>query len=345
MSEVNLKRRRLLGSATAGIAASGLALMGMQAGPARAAMAPADGPDPLTPLKYIDAGVLNVAYYEAGPADGPAVLLLHGFPYDLHSYVDVAPMLAARGCRVIVPHLRGHGETRFLDPATPRSGQQAAVAADMLELMNALKIERAVVAGYDWGARTACSMAALWPQRCIGIVSVNGYLVQDIAHAAQPIPAKIEAGLWYQYYFATERGRTALQANRRDIARVIWNNNSPSWRYDESTFQRSMASLDNPDYVAVVIHNYRFRLGLLPGYPEYQDLERVLATLPVITVPAVTLDGQADGVVPANDGTAYAAKFSGRRSHHIVPNAGHNLPQEAPQAFADAVLELLPAAR
>jgi pimeloyl-ACP methyl ester carboxylesterase len=207
--------------------------------------------------------------------------------------------------------------------------------------MDALKIDRAVLAGYDWGARTACVVAALWPERCVGIVSVNGYLVQDIAKAGLPIPAKIEAGLWYQYYFATERGRAGLTANRRDIAKVIWSYNSPSWRFDDATFNRSMAAFDNPDYVDIVINNYRFRLGLLPGRPEYEALERRLAALPVITVPAITLDGQADGVVPANDGKTYAAKFSGPRTHRIVPNAGHNLPQEAPEAFANAVLALV----
>jgi pimeloyl-ACP methyl ester carboxylesterase len=341
MSEINAKRRLLLGTAAAGIAAAEFGFMNA----ARAASAPAAQQPELAPLRQIDAGVLNIGYYEAGPVDGPVVILLHGFPYDIHSYVDVAPMLAARGNRVIVPHLRGHGTTRFLDSGAVRTAQQSAVAQDVIALMDALKIERAVLAGYDWGARTACVAAVLWPERCKGIVSVNGYLVQDVARAAVPIPAKIEAGLWYQYYFATERGRAGLIANRRDIARVIWSYNSPSWRFDDATFNRSMASLDNPDYVDIVINNYRFRLGLLPGLPQYEALERRLAALPAITVPAITLDGQADGVVPANDGKAYAAKFSGPRTHRIVANAGHNLPQEAPEAFADAVLALLKAGR
>lgn len=335
MSEINVTRRRLLGTA-AGIAATELVFMGL----AQAAT-PAAAPLAVLPVKQIRAGVLDIGYHEAGPADGPVVILLHGFPYDIHSYVDVAPMLAARGCRVIVPHLRGHGSTRFLDSSTPRTGQQSAVAQDVIHLMDALKIKRAVLAGYDWGARTACVVAALWPERCIGMVSVNGYLVQDIARAGLPIPAKIESGLWYQYYFATERGRAGLAANRRDIARVIWTYNSPDWRFDDATFNRSMAAFDNPDYVAIVIHNYRFRLGLLPGHAHYEALERRLAALPAIKVPAITLDGQADGVVPANDGKAQAAKFSGPRSHRIIPGAGHNLPQEAPQAFADAVTTLL----
>jgi pimeloyl-ACP methyl ester carboxylesterase len=329
MSDINLKRRLLLAGATA----AQLTFMGVASAAAPLAR--------LAPLRQIDAGVLNIGYYETGPVDGQPVILLHGFPYDIHSFVDVAPILAARGLRVIVPHLRGHGSTTFLDSATPRTGQQSAVAQDIIALMDALHIDRAVIAGYDWGARTACVMAALWPQRCVGIVSANGYLIQDIARAAAPIPARIEAGQWYQYYFATERGRAGLAANRRDIARIIWTRNSPAWQYDDATFERSMAALDNPDYVAIVIHNYRFRLGLEPGHPTYRALEQRLAELPVITVPAVTIDGEADGIVPSNDGKAYAAKFRGARSHRVVPNAGHNIAQEAPQAFADAVLALV----
>lgn len=348
MSDINLKRRRLMAGAFAGLAAAELALARTAAAAMPAASAspalPQGGPQsapPMGPLKQVRAGVLSVAYHEAGPADGPAVILLHGFPYDIHSYADVAPRLAARGCRVIVPHLRGHGGTRFLRADTPRVGQQSAVAQDTIALMDALGIGRAVLAGYDWGARTACAMAALWPERCVGIVSVNGYLVQDISKAALPIAASVEYGLWYQYYFATERGRAGLEANRRDIARVIWTRNSPAWRFDDATFERSMASLDNPDYVDIVIHNYRFRLGLAPGHPRYAELERRLAALPAIAVPAITLDGQTDGVAPATDGKAQAARFSGPRQHRVVPGAGHNLPQEAPEAFADAVLELL----
>jgi pimeloyl-ACP methyl ester carboxylesterase len=331
MSAANLQRRRLLGAAA--LAAGAMAI----GAPAFAG----SSAQPLAPIRQIQAGVLDVGYYETGPADGPAVILLHGFPYDIHSFVDVAPILAAKGMRVIVPHLRGHGSTRFLDSAARRTSQQSAVAKDILDLMDALGIQRAVIAGYDWGARTASVMAVLWPERCIGIVSVNGYLVQDIPNAHLPAPAKIEAGLWYQYYFATERGRAGLTANRREIARHIWSYNSPKWRYDEATFARSMASLDNPDYVDIIVNNYRFRLGLLAEDPVYAALERKLATLPAITVPAVTLDGGSDGVVPANDGKAQAAKFKGPRTHRIIENAGHNLPQEAPQAFADAVLDVL----
>jgi pimeloyl-ACP methyl ester carboxylesterase len=294
-------------------------------------------------LKQINAGVLDVGYYELGPANGPAVLLLHGYPYDVHSYIDVAPMLAAKGCRVIVPHLRGHGSTRFLDRATPRAGQQAAIGQDVIDLMDALHIQRAVLAGYDWGGRAACVAAALWPERVTGLVSVNSYLIQDVAHAANPIAVKVESGLWYQFYFQTERGRAGLQANRKDIARILWEHNSPTWRFDDATFARSAAAFDNPDYVDVVIHSYRHRLGFAAGYAPYARLEQQLAALPAISVPTVTMDGEADGVVPATDGKSTAAKFSGPRRHRTVPNVGHNLPQEAPKAFADAVLELIPA--
>jgi pimeloyl-ACP methyl ester carboxylesterase len=296
--------------------------------------------EPLAPIKQIKAGVLDVGYCEMGAADGPPVLLLHGWPYDIHSYVEVAPMLAARGCRVIVPHLRGHGTTRFLDSATPRSGQQASIGADVIALMDALQIPRAVLAGYDWGGRAACVAAALWPERCTGLVSVNSYLIQDIAKAGLPIAPKVEAGYWYQFYFTTERGRAGLTANRRDIARLMWARNSPTWHFDDATFDRSAEAFDNPDYVDVVIHSYRHRLGLAAGYPQYEELEKRLAALPAITVPAITLDGDADGVVPATDGTSTAAKFTGGREHRVIPNIGHNLPQEDPTAFAAAVWEL-----
>jgi pimeloyl-ACP methyl ester carboxylesterase len=295
----------------------------------------------LQPLRHVDAGVLNVAYYEEGPADGPVAVLLHGFPYDIHSYVDVAPRLAARGCRVIVPYLRGYGPTRFRDPATPRSGEQAAVGADLLALMDALDIERAVFAGYDWGGRAACVAAALWPERCMGLLSVNGYLIQDIARAMVPARPEREVPLWYQYYFQLERGRAGLAANRREIARILWRQWSPNWQFDEATLERTVTAHDNPDYVDVVIHSYRHRFGLADGNPQYADIQRRLAALPVISVPAITLDGDADGVVPASDGTASAAKFSNRRAHRVIPRAGHNLPQEEPEAFADAVMELI----
>jgi pimeloyl-ACP methyl ester carboxylesterase len=294
----------------------------------------------LGPVRTVRTDLLEVGYVELGPPRGQAVLLLHGFPYDVHSYVDVAPRLAEAGCRVVVPYLRGHGPTRFLDGTTPRSGQQAALGADAVALMDALGIERAVLAGYDWGGRAACVVAALWPDRCAGIVSVNGYLIQDIAASAAPIRPELEAGFWYFYYFLTERGRAGLTANRRDIARVIWTRNSPAWSFDDALLDRAAAAFDNPDYVEVVLHSYRHRLGQADGDPRYAELEQRLAALPPIPVPAVTLDGQADGNFPATDGMAGAAHFTGPRRHHQVPLAGHNLPQEAPDAFAAAVLEV-----
>jgi pimeloyl-ACP methyl ester carboxylesterase len=297
----------------------------------------------LEPLRHVDAGVLNIACYEEGPATGPVAMLLHGFPYDIHSYVDVAPQLAAQGCRVIVPYLRGYGPTRFRDPATPRSGEQAAIGADLMALMDALGIKRAVFAGYDWGGRAACIGAALWPDRCIGLVCVNSYLIQDIAKAMVPARPEREVPLWYQYYFQIERGRAGLAANRRGIAKLLWEQWSPNWDFDEACFERTALSHDNPDYVDVVIHSYRHRFGLAEGDPQYADIQRRLAALPAISVPAVTLDGEADGVVPATDGSASAAKFNGRRVHRVIPRAGHNLPQEAPEAFVAAVMELVKA--
>jgi pimeloyl-ACP methyl ester carboxylesterase len=297
----------------------------------------------LEPLRSVDAGVLNISYYEEGPADGPVVVLLHGFPYDVYSYVDVAPQLAAKGCRVIVPYVRGYGPTRFLDSRTPRSGEQAAVGADLIALIDALKIQRAVFAGYDWGGRAACIGAALWPERCAGLVTVNGYLIQDIAHAMAPAKPLREVAYWYQYYFQIERGRAGLAANRREIAKILWQQWSPNWHFDEATLDRTASAFENPDYVDVVIHSYRHRYGLAEGDPRYADLERRLAAQPVITVPTITLDGDADGVNPATDGTAYAAKFSRRLAHRVIPHAGHNLPQEEPEAFAAAVMDALKA--
>ena len=297
----------------------------------------------LEPLRTIDAGVLNIAYYEAGPADGPVVMLMHGFPYDIHAYVDVAPQLAAQGCRVIVPYLRGYGPTRFLDKATPRSGEQAAMGADMMALMDALGIKRAVFAGYDWGGRAACVGAALWPERCIGLVCVNGYLIQDIAKAMVPARPDREVPLWYQYYFQVERGRAGLAANLRGIAKILWEQWSPNWDFDDACFERTAVAYDNPDYVDVVVHSYRHRFGLADGDPQYADIERKLAAQPPITVPAITLDGEEDGVALATDGNASAPKFSRRRTHRVVSRAGHNLPQEAPEAFAAAVMELIKA--
>ena len=304
-------------------------------------MARASSSQRLEPLRHVDAGPLNVAYYEAGPADGPAVVLLHGFPYDIHSYVDVAPQLASQGCRVIVPYLRGYGPTRFLSAATPRSGEQAAIGADLMALMDALSVPRAVFAGYDWGGRAACIGAALWPERCIGLVSVNSYQIQDIANAPSPARPEREVPLWYQWYFQIERGRAGLAADRRGITRILWRQWSPNWQFDEVMLERTSVAHDNSDYVDVVIHSYRHRYGLADGDPRYADIQRRLAALPPITVPAITLDGDADGVVPATDGSASAAKFSGPRVHRVIPRAGHNLPQEAPEEFAAAVMELV----
>ena len=265
----------------------------------------------LEPLRYVRTDALEVGYFEAGPTDGDVVALLHGFPYDIHSYVEVIPPLVAAGHRVIVPYLRGHGPTRFLDTATPRSGQQAAIGSDVIALLDALDIQRAVLAGFDWGGRAACVATAIWPERCAGIVSVNSYLIQDISSAMTPIRPDLEAGLWYFFYFLTERGRAGLTANRRDIAKVIWTRNSPNWHFDDATLNRAAAAFDNPDYVDVVLHAYRHRLGLAPSYPPYDEVEKRLAAQPVISVPAVTLDGLADGNFPATDGSASAGHFTG----------------------------------
>jgi len=297
----------------------------------------------MEPLRKIEAGVLEVAYFEAGPADGPPVLLMHGFPYDIHTYAEVAPMLAGQGCRVIVPYLRGYGATRFLSDATPRSGEQAALGADLLALLDALAIPRAVLAGYDWGGRAACVVAALWPERCAGLVSFNSYNIQDIAKAMAPDTPANEHSLWYQYYFHSERGRTGLAKDRRALTRLLWQLWSPTWKFDDAAFERSAAAFDHPDFVDVVIHSYRHRFGLVPGDPAYTYIERRLAAQPAIAVPAITFDGVDDGVRPPANASAHAHRFSGPRSHRLVPGVGHNMPQEAPRIFADAVLELVPA--
>ena len=290
-------------------------------------------------MKQIDAGVLNVGYAEAGPADGPAVILLHGWPYDIHTYVDVAPLLASKGYRVIVPYLRGYGTTRFLSSETARNGQQSVIAVDIVALMDALKIEKATIGGCDWGARTANIIAALWPERCKAMVSVSGYLIGSREANRMPLPPKAELAWWYQYYFATERGRAGYEQNRRDFARLIWQLASPKWNFDDATFDRSAASFDNPDHVDIVIHNYRWRLSLAEGEPQYDDLENRLAKGPVIAVPTITLEGDANGA-PHPDPASYAGKFSGRYAHRTIEGGiGHNLPQEAPQAFAEAIVE------
>jgi pimeloyl-ACP methyl ester carboxylesterase len=287
------------------------------------------------------AGVLDVAGHVCGPLDGPPVLLMHGFPYDIHAYAEVAPMLAEAGCRVVVPYLRGSGATRFVDPKTPRSGEQAVLGADLLALLDALRVERAVLAGYDWGGRAACVVAALWPERCAGLVSVNSYNIQNIARAMVPGTPEDEHRLWYQYLFHSERGRAALQQDRRALCRLLWQMWSPTWAFDDATFERSAAAFDNPDFVEVVIHSYRHRFGLVPGDPAVAEVERRLAEQPVIAVPAITFDGLADGVRPAESAQAYAHRFTAPRSHRQLPGVGHNLPQEAPRAFADAILELV----
>jgi pimeloyl-ACP methyl ester carboxylesterase len=291
-------------------------------------------------LQLVDAGVLNVGYAEAGPADGPAVLLLHGWPYDIHSFVEVAPLLAAAGYRVIMPYLRGYGTTGFLSGETLRNGQQSVLARDAIALMDALEIDKAIVAGFDWGARTANIVAALWPERCKAMVSVSGYLIGSPEANRVPLPPSVELQWWYQYYFATDRGRAGYDTYRRDFAKLIWQTASPNWDFDDATFDRSAASFDNPDHVSIVIHNYRWRLGLADGEPEYDDLEQRLAKGPVITVPTITLEGDANGA-PHPDPGSYASKFLGNYSHRLIKGGiGHNLPQEAPQAFTEAIVEV-----
>jgi len=291
------------------------------------------------PVKQIEAGVLNTGYVEAGPADGPAVVLLHGWPYDIHSFADVTPALAAAGYRVIVPFVRGYGTTRFLSGGTPRNGQQAVLAADVIALMDGLGIEKAVLGGFDWGARSADVVAALWPDRCQALVSVSGYLIGSQAANEAPLPPRAEYTWWYQYYFATERGRAGYDTYRRDFSKLIWQLASPKWAFDDATFARSAAAFDNPDHVTIVIHNYRWRLGLAAGEPQYDGLERRLAGAPAIAVPTITLEGDANGA-PHLDASAYGHKFSGKYEHRVIEGGvGHNLPQEAPRAFAQAVVD------
>jgi pimeloyl-ACP methyl ester carboxylesterase len=292
------------------------------------------------PLKQIDAGLLNIGYAEAGPANGPAAILLHGWPYDIYSFVDVAPLLASAGYRVIVPYLRGYGTTRFLSGDTVRNGQPSAVAVDIIALMDALKIQKAILAGFDWGARTADIIAALWPERCKGLVSVSGYLIGSQAAGKTPLPPAAEYQWWYQFYFATERGEDGYAKYRHDFSKLIWKLASPKWNFDDATFDRSAAAFDNADHVKIVIHNYRWRQGLAEGESKYDDLEARLAAGPVIAVPTITLEGDANGA-PHVDGSAYAGKFSGKYVHRVIGGGvGHNLPQEAPQAFAQAVIDV-----
>ena len=343
---INAERRTLLGAAVLAAASAPLALSGgayagvpCGAGSDRANARPT-GSASFAPLRQIEAGRLSVGYAEAGPADGPAVLLLHGWPYDIHSFAEVAPLLAEAGHRVIVPHVRGFGSTRFLSDQTVRNGQQSVVALDVIALMDALRIGKATLAGFDWGARSADIVAALWPERCSGLVSVSGYLIGSQAAGKAPLPPAAELQWWYQFYFATERGREGYGTYRRDFAKLIWRLASPRWAFDDATFDRSAASFDNPDHVAIVVHNYRWRLGLAAGEAKYDDLERRLATAPAITVPTITLEGDANGA-PHPEPGAYATKFSGKYAHRTIAGGiGHNLPQEAPAAFAQAVLDV-----
>jgi pimeloyl-ACP methyl ester carboxylesterase len=347
MSEaIKYDRRRFLGTAAMTIAAAQLGMFGSsnaQSGKTKPAELPVIKPGTNTSfssLKQIDAGVLNVGYAEAGPSGGPVVVLLHGWPYDIHSYVDVAPLLASAGYRVIVPYVRGYGTTRFLSSETFRNGQPSALAVDIIAFMDALKIEKPILAGFDWGARTADIIAALWPERCKALVSVSGYLIGSQESGKMPLPPKAELEWWYQYYFATERGRAGYDKYRHDFAKLIWQLASPKWRFDDATFDRSAASFNNPDHVSIVIHNYRWRLSLAEGEPKNDDLEKRLAKAPVITVPTITLEGDANGA-PHPDASFYVKKFSGKYSHRIIKGGiGHNLPQEAPQAFAQAVVDV-----
>jgi pimeloyl-ACP methyl ester carboxylesterase len=341
--DIDHRRRHFVGTAALTVAAAQLDIIGaVDAHPGKANL-PSVKPRSHTsfgPLKQIDAGLLNVGYAEAGPADGPPVLLLHGWPYDIYSFVDVTPLLASAGYRVIVPYLRGYGTTRFLSGETFRNGQPSAVALDIVALMDALKIQKATLAGFDWGARTANIIAALWPERCKAMVSVSGYLISNQEAGKMPLPPKAEFEWWYQFYFATERGREGYDKNRHDFCKLIWQLASPKWNFDDATFDRSAKSLENSDHVAVVIHNYRWRQALAEGEPKYDDLEKRLAASPVITVPTLTMEGDANGA-PHPDPRSYAKKFTGRYEHQTIKGGiGHNLPQEAPQAFAEAVVKI-----
>jgi pimeloyl-ACP methyl ester carboxylesterase len=336
--QIDQRRRRFFGAAAATIATAQLGFSALANAQTMIAGASASSAAGFTSIRQIDAGVLNVGYAELGPANGQPVILLHGWPYDIHSFVDVAPLLAAAGHRVIVPHLRGHGSTRFLSADAQRNAQQSAVAQDIIALMDALRIPSAVIAGFDWGARTACIMAALWPERCQALVSVSGYLMTNLATAKKPLPPKAEFDWWYQFYLTTERGVAGYTQYRREFAELIWKTASPKWNFDAATFNRSAASFDNPDYVAIVVHNYRWRLGLADGERKYDALERRLAELPVIGIPTITMEGDANGA-PFLPPAVYRNKFSGKYEHrNLTGGIGHNLPQEAPQEFANAVL-------
>jgi len=340
--KVDWNRRRFFGAAAVTFAAVQLGMIGSADAQTKSKELPAIKPGTNTsfgPLKQIDAGVLNIGYAEAGPANGPVVILLHGWPYDIHSFTDVAPALASAGYRVIVPYVRGYGTTRFLSSDTFRNGQPSAVALDTVALMDALKIEKATLAGFDWGARTADITAALWPERCKALVAVSGYLIGGQDAGKIPLPPKVELQWWYQFYLATERGRAGYEKYRHDFAKLIWQLASPEWHFDDDTFDRSAKAFENPDHVSIVVHNYRWRLGLTPGEAQYDDLETKLAAGPVISVPTITLEGDANGA-PHPEPAAYAKKFVGKYSHRLIKGGiGHNLPQEAPRDFAQAVID------
>jgi pimeloyl-ACP methyl ester carboxylesterase len=336
---INTRRRRLLGTTVAGISLLELGLS-VSANAQSNDAKPVTRPASFDNIRHVNAGTLNIGYAEAGPQNGPVVILLHGWPYDIYSFAEVTPLLVSAGYRVIVPYLRGYGSTRFLSADTPRNGQQSVVALDIIALMDALKIDKAIFGGFDWGARTVNIIAALWPERCKAMVSVSGYLIGSPEANHAPLPPKAELAWWYQFYFATERGYAGYEANRHDFNKLIWHTASPKWNFDDATFERSAESFNNPDHVAVVIHNYRWRLGLAKGEPQYDDLEKRLATAPLISVPAITMEGDANGAAHP-DPAAYAKKFSGKYAHrNIGGGIGHNLPQEAPKAFADAVIDV-----
>jgi len=343
MNGINKDRRRFFSTAAMAVAAAQLGVAGRAEAQQMEAKVPAIKPGTNTsfaPLKQIDAGDLNIGYAEAGPADGPPVILLHGWPYDIFSFVDVTPALASAGYRVIVPYLRGYGPTRFLSDDTVRNGEPAAVAMDTIAMMDALKIDKAVLAGYDWGARSVNIISALWPERCRGTVSVSGYLIGSPETGKLPLPPDAELQWWYQFYFATERGRLGYDKYRRQFAKLIWHTASPKWQFDDATFDRSAAAFDNPDHVTIVIHNYRWRIGLAEGEPKYAAVQKRLAEFPVISVPTITMEGDANGA-PHVDPSAYAKKFSGKYEHRTITGGiGHNLPQEAPVAFVQAVIDV-----
>jgi pimeloyl-ACP methyl ester carboxylesterase len=339
---INTRRRRLLGTTVAGIGLielgfSGLAKAQQQASTTRGAFTPGAS---FTELKFVETPTLRIGYVEAGPKKGPVVILVHGWPYDIFSFAEVVPMLVSAGYRVLVPYLRGYGPTRILSADTPRNGQQAAIAQDIVEFMDALKIDKAILGGFDWGARTVNIIAALWPERVKAMVSVSGYLIGNQKAGEMPLPPKAELQWWYQFYFATERGRAGYDANRHDFNKLIWRLASPQWQFDDATYERSAASFDNPDHVAIVIHNYRWRLGLAQGEPRFDAIEARLATAPTISVPTITMEGDANGA-PHPEPSAYAKKFTGKYEHrNIGGGVGHNLPQEAPRAFADAIIDV-----